>query len=595
MYRVMERVVLSFCCVFHFFALLHTAGAHSFGVGGPQDYSNVASTEQLRPWARGNEFIGTPPVSRPYHVFPMFQHFQVPLANTELFRPLPERRQLPRRLASLLVPQVTPQRVQVSPARNVQGVEVWCGYSKVSVRVNKHLLGFRSSPYSFQLGTCPVSRFDQSFLYFHYDLNDCDGALTMRNGQIVYSNIVRYIPEPQGKVIRAVPLVLNIQCLYNRFHHSYKIGFLPVLRERVFHKVFERTPTFQIHMCNEHWERLEGREGFVLGEPMYFEVSAAHTSLDERVFVDSCYASAYSDPKLNPQHAVYGGQQEARKSLWFSYEALKHHTVFSRCLSVTTSYRDVSIHNSSTSTRAKSCTYDNEEQRWEELYSDDSVCACCDYTCEGEQTSYLPNLRPALITSKPWVWDNDEQPLLKSKERLDQLEDLMKFKSVPIISEKEDGRNVEIVTDSEEPEEPEFKKMRSKDLDVEVMVDSEVHSTELKGELPVRPGDVMSPGEEKDFSKEIWKGGLTPKSLNKSKIAEEPSFELTGELLEDVEEARKIEQWQSTPFPKTLSIEELESEDFENKTVLSTELSLMVIDEEMFLNGKQEPAEWKED
>lgn len=42
----------------------------------------------------------------------------------------------------------------------------------------------------------------------------------------------------------------------------------------------------------------------MLGEPMYFEVSAAYISEDERIFVDSCYAAASTDPKSIPQHDV---------------------------------------------------------------------------------------------------------------------------------------------------------------------------------------------------------------------------------------------------------------------------------------------------
>ncbi|CAM4703760.1 unnamed protein product [Leuciscus chuanchicus] len=438
-------------------------------------YSNVVSTEQkvlamqpmsgaVRPWTEESEFMKKPPVIRPYHVFPMFQHVPVPLVDMDLFRPVSGRRHLPNLLTSLLIPQVNPQFAQVSPVRNARGVEVWCGYSKISVRMNENLLGFRSSPSLFHLGTCPVSRSDKDFLYFHYDLNDCDSSLTMTNGQIMYSNSLHYTPEPQGTVIRAVPLTLNIQCLYNRFHYSYKIGFLPVPRERTFHKIFERRAKFSISVCNERWERLEEHVSFVLGEPMYFEVSAAHMSKDERIFVDSCYVTASKDPNSTPQHSVirnYGCMEDSRrqgslsrffrrqsKIIRFSVDAFLLPQVTGTHFYL---HCTISVHEA-TSATAKSCTYNNAERRWDELTTDASVCACCDSTCEFEATASLPRTTQSLITSLPWIMDKNKQSLIEGKGlfgvQMDKEES--KFKSAKGIGEEEDDRyTVEIVTDNE--------------------------------------------------------------------------------------------------------------------------------------------------
>lgn len=54
----------------------------------------------------------------------------------------------------------------------------------------------------------------------------------------------------------------------------------------------------------ERWENLGENETFMLGEPMYFEVSAAHVSKSVRIFVDSCYAASSKDPNSTPEHSI---------------------------------------------------------------------------------------------------------------------------------------------------------------------------------------------------------------------------------------------------------------------------------------------------
>ncbi|KTF80604.1 hypothetical protein cypCar_00024798 [Cyprinus carpio] len=539
----MECIRLYFCCALYFLGMLHIARVYTCGTVGHVEYSSVVHDLSPMPGALrpcratgDNEFMKNPPLIRPYRVFPMFQHVPVPLVDMELFRPVSGRRHIPNRLTSLLIPQMNPRRIQVSPVDNGHGVEVWCGYSKISVRMNKKMMGFRSSPSSFHLGTCPVSRSDKNFMYFHYDLNDCDSSVTlvtfdppqMMKGQIIYSNVVHYTPaEPPGTVIRAVPLALNIQCLYNRYHYSYKMGFLPVARERVFHKIFENRAMFSLFVCNEHWERLEGNGSFVLGKPMYFEASAAYISEDERIFVDSCYATASRDPKSSPQHKVifnYGCMEDSRRqgslSRFFQRQSnIIRFSVDAFLLpQVTGTYFylhcTISVHRATTSATAKSCTYNRVKKRWEELYTDASACACCDSTCEIESTSSLPHMRQ-FITSKPWILDKNEESLIKTMEgwvRVQEDTERMKFKSVQgIDEEEEDGDTVETVTNTEEQMEAKEKNkilpINDLDEDVEV-IDGTVEATamELEDKKGDGSGKVMLVEEEKNGELEDKKG-----------------------------------------------------------------------------------------
>ncbi|XP_043116204.1 zona pellucida glycoprotein 3d tandem duplicate 1 [Puntigrus tetrazona] len=625
----MERTCLYFCCSLYFLGVLHITASHAYGTGGHPEYSDVVSAEQkgrdmrpgaVRPRAGDSEFMKDLAVMRPYHVFPMFRHVPSPLAGMELFRPVPGKRPLPSLLTSLLIPQTKPQHILASPVRNARGVEVWCGYSKVSVRVNKSLLGFRSSPPSFRLGTCPVSRSDEIFLYFHYDLSDCDSSLTMMKGQIIYSNMLHYTPaEPPGTVIRAVPLTLNIQCLYNRFHYSYKMGFLPVVREHVLHKIFERRAKFSLDVCNERWERLEGNGSFVLGEPMYFEASAAYLSENERIFVDSCYVTASTDPKSVPQHHViynYGCMGDSRRQGSLSRFLQRHSNIIRFSVDaflfpqVTGTHFylhcTVSVHSASTSATAKSCTYNNVERRWDELYTNASVCACCDFTCEIESFPFWPRVAQSII-SKPWILDKSEQSLMQTKKvSVKDQEDTeeVKFKGAEgVDKEEEDCYTVEIVTDTKERTEATEKheKMSSIDLDEDVEVIFGTVETTAKELKEDRSGKVMLVREQKNRVVKIGEDDGRSKSTGRTDIVKRPGVELMEELSEDVNDNRassKSGAKEMMHIPREeLSEDEMQPEDFKMNVQVESTIapSQIEMDEERFLNAKHEPVEWNQD
>ncbi|XP_065154719.1 zona pellucida glycoprotein 3d tandem duplicate 1 [Paramisgurnus dabryanus] len=614
---MMGRPSLNFCCPLYFLVLF-IPKIEMFG--GPPKYSKLVSTEQkalpmsggFGPWTGDSEFNKPPPVMRPYHVFPMFDHVPVPLVDMELFRPVPGRRHMPSILSSLLIPQVNPQRIQVSPVRNTRGVEVWCGYSKVSVRVNRKLLGFRSSPASFYLGTCSSSRSDNSFIYFHYDLNQCGSSLTMMNGQIMYSNTIQYIPEPQGTVIRAVPLTLNVQCLYNRFHYSYKMGYLPVIREHMFRKSFESSVKFTISVCNERWEILGENESFMLGEPMYFEVSAARIFEEERVFIDSCYATASKDPNSTPKHSVihnYGCMEDSRRDaslsrfiqresnfIRFSVDAFLLPQVTGthfhlHCL--------VSVHNTTASVSAKSCTYNNITEIWEELYADASVCACCEATCEVKTKSSFPHVTHTLITSKSWILNKTEESHTQREmrewdSRRDGTKDV-KFKGAQGINE-EDDYTEEIVTDPKEQMETreKDKEMLVNDEEIKAIAGTEAAFTlsEFQKKVAGRPGKVVFLGQRTEKRTDTDAGSV--RSTITTDTVEKPSVQFSDQPLEDANNDTKSSE--SVPKEETISKDEMQSDDLEENTrIQSTIQSQMVIDEDVFLNSKQEPKEWNED
>ncbi|KAI1894790.1 hypothetical protein AGOR_G00119370 [Albula goreensis] len=267
---------------------------------------------------RGHQPRDYPPVLPSYRL-PMFRPVQAPLVDVELFRPVAGLIPLPSGIKTLLLPPPGP----------------WLGH--------------------------PADRVGNP------------NGVEIENGRLVYSNVLQYIPEQQGEVIRAVPLTLRIHCSYDRFHYTYKVGYVPEVKKSTFFKSFKSVRTFSLVTCDENWERLSATESFVLGEPMYFKVIANSITRHERVSVTACHITSSRDPNSKPQMSVienFGCMADSRRprsrsmfhgydtgALRFTIDAFLFPHSSSKLLYL---HCDVTVGTYSPTPTAKSCTFNRE-------------------------------------------------------------------------------------------------------------------------------------------------------------------------------------------------------------------------------------------
>ncbi|XP_023692899.1 zona pellucida sperm-binding protein 3-like isoform X2 [Paramormyrops kingsleyae] len=404
------------CCFILFLCApqLVEARVGVYGSGSPnhsdlsmeqQLLEKVPAVEVLRPGSWDNETNGTLPRLWSYHFLPVFLQAEAPLLDVELLRPVVGRRPIPSSITRLLVPPFNLWHGSMAPVQNPKGVEVWCGSNKLSVRVNKQLLGFRSVSSMIYLGTCGVTQSTKNYHYFQYSLNQCGTKRMTMNGHLVYSNMLRYSPEVDGPVMRAQPLSLSIQCHYNRFHYTYKVGYLPEVNKSTLFKSLKSKRTFKLIAYNARWESPLANEGFVLGEPIYFEASTNFIAKNEQVFVNSCYASPSKKPASMPRVDViknFGCMVDSKRRrsrskflsykmnvLRFTIDAFAFPNISAKHLYL---HCSIAVGKRAVTQSAKSCNFNRKSKSWEELHGPSSVCSCCDYVCGGEFRPSHPGL-----------------------------------------------------------------------------------------------------------------------------------------------------------------------------------------------------------
>ncbi|MBN3322280.1 ZP3 protein, partial [Atractosteus spatula] len=357
---------------------------------------------------------------RKYYSLPMSRDVQFPAVVKEIFKPSTDRRPLPKHVRKILLPHVYWRKPKPARPDRRSGVMVLCGYSEIYVRIPRSVHGFACKPSELTLGDCKVSKTTRGYFYFKYSLHECGSKWSIIRGQLVYSNTLRYAPSvPQGPVIRAIPFTVPIQCRYNRFYYSYKIGYVPVqAQRRTFFKDLKNKHNFVLATTNVDWNRITPKDKYYLGQPMNFQATAYFATSGQRLFIQSCYATVTPNHHSHPQFTVIDNfgcmvdsksdgcqsrfiPQERKDVLRFTIDAF----VFQKKLSKEYMETELYMHCTMVVAKAevtpgtKACTYNREAGRWEELYGNHEVCKCCDSVCVGgPDAGECPRIRiPQLV------------------------------------------------------------------------------------------------------------------------------------------------------------------------------------------------------
>lgn len=204
----------------------------------------------------------------------------------------------------------------------------------------------------------------------------------------------------------------------------------------------------------------------------------------------------------------------------------------------------------------------------------------------------------SLVTSKSWVLNKTEPSFTQHKEEWVSTHDVpeeVKVKTVQEFNEEEkENCTEEIVTKMEEQRETSAKNkamlVNDAEEEIEVIAGTEATLTEFQEEVAVRSGKVMFLEDQMekgvDMDVEIVQSTIKTDTLVKS------SVQSLEESLDDAHDDKKS----NISLPEKISRKEMQPDDLEkNMDVQNTTQSAIMIEEDMFLNAKQEPKEWSKD
>ncbi|XP_069055015.1 zona pellucida sperm-binding protein 3-like [Lepisosteus oculatus] len=137
---------------------------------------------------------------------------------------------------------------------------------------------------------------------------------------------------------------------------------------------------------------------------MYFQATAYFATAEQRLYIHSCYVTEKPDQHSQPRFPVIDNlgcmvdskadgclsrfvPSKQKDVLHFTIDAFLFQKKLSRKHEVTELYMHcvMAVAPAKATPGAKSCTYNREAKRWEELYGDHEVCACCESRCAGSR------------------------------------------------------------------------------------------------------------------------------------------------------------------------------------------------------------------
>ncbi|XP_038570675.1 zona pellucida sperm-binding protein 3-like [Micropterus salmoides] len=345
------------------------------------------------------------------------QYLAVPASQTlkQVFKPEQGARSLPNLANEMLLVTAAPTPA-IGATAGTKLVEILCHVDRMYVRIRREVFKTRDAYKYLKLGTCPVNKGTKEHYYLEYLLRtDCGFEKKSHPDYLSFSNVLHY--RPTGPVLREMPFDIPLNCNYPRFFHSYKVGFYPDRMGAVFKRLQPKT-SFTLTPQDASGNEITGTKTFTLGEPMYFEATQPDRTAQlggQRIYIDKCFVTASRDPNSNPRYTVIdnqgcmidGKENEQSRFLAGASEMVQKFSlgalIFKNGVSASSSQQlymhcEISVGTRTPTQGSKACNYDPATKTWKELYSDDSVCTCCDSTCSLAQ----PKASRGMISSHSW-------------------------------------------------------------------------------------------------------------------------------------------------------------------------------------------------
>ncbi|MGH0178852.1 UNVERIFIED_CONTAM: hypothetical protein FKN15_078388 [Acipenser sinensis] len=167
-------------------------------------------------------------------------------------RVVPVNRPVPPELQKIMNPLPIIPMPRPLPTSLAAAVRVSCTPNKMHVWVRTDMYGFRCKSGQLTLGTrCRSNGVSGAYLLFTYDLKECGSKESMEDGQLVYKNVLHYVPSAQnGTIRRSMPFTVPIECHYYRYHHVYRHGIRPLWRNRAHFKNLKTSYGFALRTVN---------------------------------------------------------------------------------------------------------------------------------------------------------------------------------------------------------------------------------------------------------------------------------------------------------------------------------------------------------
>ncbi|KAF5905448.1 zona pellucida sperm-binding protein 3-like, partial [Clarias magur] len=333
---------------------------------------------------------------------PQFQQIDSSDVHKPIFKPARNRRPVPDLLRSILLPSPMPA-TETPPASEPKNIELLCHIDRIYVRVRKSFFTNADAGKFLKVGTCPVNKATPEHYYFLYPINSCNIQRDENENHVLYSNTLSYEPVTDEPVIRELPFSVQLECRYNKHFRSYSVGFHPQVEAGTVFLSLQGGVS--LTPVDENWEPLGTLQSYTFGQPMYFEAKAPFSHDGKRLYLSKCYVTASSDPdgslkytvldnngcmvdgKNSPQSRFY--PSDDKSTLRFSVGALMFKDTISQSANKTEMFIhcEMSMGPEMPTSSTKSCSYEADEQRWTELYGNDSVCGCCDESCPVPEPS----------------------------------------------------------------------------------------------------------------------------------------------------------------------------------------------------------------